>query len=71
MYICHIIFFVVYLGIHMQLFFSCAMLNLSSFTIHFAFLGLLVVAYNCRLNLLEIVKSNMTEHCSFLVHKIF
>ena len=55
----------------MQLFFSCAMLNLSSFTIHFAFLGLLVVAYNCRLNLLEIVKSNMSEHCSFLVHKIF
>ena len=47
------------------------MLNLSNFTIHFVFLGPLVVAYNCRLNLLEIVKSNMTEHRSFLAHKIF
>ena len=42
------------------LFLLSAMLSLSNFTIHFVFIGLLVVAYNCRLNSLELVKSNTT-----------
>ena len=47
------------------------MLNLSYFTMHFVFLGLLVVDNNCRLISRKIIKLNMTEHCFFLVHSTF
>ena len=47
------------------------MLYLSNFTMHFVFLGLLVVDNNCRLISRKIIKLNMTEHCFFLVHNTF